>query len=156
MYIGDEIVKNIRPLWEENFNNLNRDEKYESLFRKSLEIFEFLKDRQNDPFICYLAEKTIIGSEKSSFFLNSTFKSCIDLWGTDEQVKHWNNIFNQKDSFIFGTYIQTEIGHGTFVRGLETTATYDRSTQEFDIHSPTLTSIKFWPGSGKKHLIYYL
>jgi hypothetical protein len=30
---------------------------------------------------------------------------------------------------IIGTYAQTELGHGTFVRGLETTATYDRQTQ---------------------------
>eukprot|EP00878_Enallax_costatus_P005125 GHUV01005387.1.p1 GENE.GHUV01005387.1~~GHUV01005387.1.p1 ORF type:complete len:651 (+),score=176.60 GHUV01005387.1:188-2140(+) len=47
---------------------------------------------------------------------------------------------------IIGTYAQTELGHGTFVRGLETTATYDSSTQEFIIHSPTLTSTKWWPG----------
>ena len=52
---------------------------------------------------------------------------------------------------IFGTYIQTELGHGTFVRGLETTATYEKTTQEFIIDSPTLTSIKYWPGIG----IYY-
>lgn len=30
---------------------------------------------------------------------------------------------------IIGTYAQTELGHGTFVRGLETTATYDAQTQ---------------------------
>eukprot|EP00879_Flechtneria_rotunda_P021197 GHRR01022330.1.p1 GENE.GHRR01022330.1~~GHRR01022330.1.p1 ORF type:complete len:634 (+),score=214.56 GHRR01022330.1:589-2490(+) len=47
---------------------------------------------------------------------------------------------------IIGTYAQTELGHGTFVRGLETTATYDASTQEFVLHSPTLTSTKWWPG----------
>lgn len=39
-----------------------------------------------------------------------------------------------------------ELGHGTFIRGCETTATYDFNTQEFDIHSPTLTSTKWWPG----------
>ena len=36
---------------------------------------------------------------------------------------------------------------GTYIRGLETTATYDPRTQEFILHSPTLTSIKWWPGS---------
>ena len=56
-----------------------------------------------------------------------------------------------KENVIFGTYVQTELGHGTFVRGLETTATYDKKTQEFIINSPTLTSLKFWPGGGTVH-----
>lgn len=47
---------------------------------------------------------------------------------------------------VIGTYAQTELGHGTFIRGLETTATYDRTRKEFVIHSPTLTSTKWWPG----------
>ncbi len=50
---------------------------------------------------------------------------------------------------IFGTYVQTELGHGTFIRGLETTSTYDKSTQEFVLDSPSLTSTKFWPGACK-------
>ena len=54
---------------------------------------------------------------------------------------------NQHPNLV-GTYIQTELGHGTYVRGLETTATFDRERQEFILHSPTLTSIKFWPGTG--------
>jgi len=47
---------------------------------------------------------------------------------------------------IIGTYAQTEMGHGTFLRGLETTATFDDQTREFILHSPTLTSLKWWPG----------
>ncbi|XP_070533128.1 peroxisomal acyl-coenzyme A oxidase 1-like [Ptychodera flava] len=47
---------------------------------------------------------------------------------------------------IIGTYLQTELGHGTFIRGLETTAIYDPSTQEFIINSPTFSSMKWWPG----------
>ena len=38
---------------------------------------------------------------------------------------------------------------GTYIRGLETTATYEPSTQQFVLHSPTLTSIKWWPGTCK-------
>lgn len=36
---------------------------------------------------------------------------------------------------------------GTFVRGLETTATFDVKMQEFVLHTPTLTATKFWPGT---------
>jgi len=47
---------------------------------------------------------------------------------------------------IIGAYAQTELAHGSNVQGLETTATFDRTTDEFIIHSPTLSSTKFWPG----------
>lgn len=55
---------------------------------------------------------------------------------------------------IIGTYAQTELGHGTFIRGLETTATYDPKTKEFILNSPTLTSLKWWPG-GLGHTANY-
>jgi acyl-CoA oxidase len=32
------------------------------------------------------------------------------------------------------------------VAGIETTATLDMKTDEFVIHSPTISSTKFWPG----------
>lgn len=47
---------------------------------------------------------------------------------------------------VIGTYAQTELAHGTFVRGLQTTATYDKDSQEFVVHSPSDTSAKWWPG----------
>jgi acyl-CoA oxidase len=47
---------------------------------------------------------------------------------------------------IMGCYAQTELGHGSNVAGLETTATLDKATDEWVIHSPTVTSTKFWPG----------
>jgi acyl-CoA oxidase len=47
---------------------------------------------------------------------------------------------------IIGAYAQTELGHGSNVRGIETMAVYDKEKQEFIINSPTLTSRKWWPG----------
>ncbi|KAF8064384.1 peroxisomal oxidase [Lyophyllum atratum] len=48
---------------------------------------------------------------------------------------------------ILGCYLQTELGHGTNVGRLETTATFIPETQEFEINSPTLTSSKWWIGA---------
>lgn len=45
-----------------------------------------------------------------------------------------------------GCFGMTEMGHGSNVPGLETTATFDESTDEFIIHTPSLTATKWWIG----------
>ncbi|XP_008552006.1 probable peroxisomal acyl-coenzyme A oxidase 1 [Microplitis demolitor] len=72
--------------------------------------------------------------------------------GTIEQQGYW--ISRAWSCNIIGTYAQTELGHGTFIRGLETTATYDPNTKEFILNSPTRTSYKWWPG-GLGHTANY-
>ncbi|KAJ6017430.1 Acyl-coenzyme A oxidase [Penicillium sp. IBT 35674x] len=72
------------------------------------------------------------------------FRKAIELQGTPEQQKYWLPLID--GAKVNGAYAQTEVGHGTFVRGIETTATFDHDTDEFILHSPSLTSTKFWPG----------
>lgn len=73
------------------------------------------------------------------------FGPTLELQSSPEQKARWMPLL--KEGKIIGTYVQTELGHGTFVRGLETTATFDDMTDEFIIHSPTLTSTKYWPSA---------
>mmetsp|Transcript_3595 Transcript_3595/g.6820 ORF Transcript_3595/g.6820 Transcript_3595/m.6820 type:complete len:382 (+) Transcript_3595:63-1208(+) len=67
----------------------------------------------------------------------------------EEQKREWLSMC--RDWRMIGCYAQTELGHGSNVRGLETTATFVKEGEDkggnWIIHSPTLTSIKFWPGT---------
>ena len=73
------------------------------------------------------------------------FLVCMQKLGSREQNQLWEK--DIKSLKKIGCYAQTELGHGSNVAGLETTATLDLKTDEFIIHSPTVTSTKFWPGS---------
>ncbi|CAK90239.1 unnamed protein product (macronuclear) [Paramecium tetraurelia] len=64
--------------------------------------------------------------------------------GTDEQFNLWGPKFLTME--IVAAYAQTEIGHGSDVQNLETTATYDSQTNDFVLHTPSVSAVKFWPG----------
>lgn len=68
------------------------------------------------------------------------FVPAIKGQGTEEQQQKWLPLAYKMQ--IIGCYAQTELGHGSNVQGLETTATFDPQTDEFVLHSPTLTSSK--------------
>ncbi|UYV83602.1 hypothetical protein LAZ67_23001611 [Cordylochernes scorpioides] len=62
------------------------------------------------------------------------------------------HFFPELKKNLGGTQFQDddEFGRsGTNLRGLETRADYDLTTQEFVLHSPSLSSIKWWPGGCK-------
>lgn len=45
----------------------------------------------------------------------------------------------------------TELGHGSNVMGIETTAVYDEESGEFVINTPCDTASKFWIGGAAQH-----
>lgn len=44
----------------------------------------------------------------------------------------------------------TEVGHGSNVRGILTTATYDQEAKEFILNTPSKEGMKFWIGGAGK------
>ena len=65
--------------------------------------------------------------------------------GDEEQKAYWLPKIKAGD--VIGCYAQTELGHGSNVRGIECRARWDPKTKEFELHSPTLTASKWWNGS---------
>ena len=76
---------------------------------------------------------------------DSMFATTVREQGNDEQKAYWMPKINSWT--IIGAYAQTEMGHGSNVKGLELEARWDPQTREFLLHSPTLTSSKWWNGS---------
>ncbi|KAF7297428.1 Acyl-coenzyme A oxidase [Mycena indigotica] len=76
---------------------------------------------------------------------NIAFEPIFRLQASPELSAKYSVLIANKG--IHGCYLQTELAHGSNVGRLETTATYLPDTREFDIHSPTLTSTKWWIGA---------
>jgi acyl-CoA oxidase len=122
----------------------SREEAFDEAARKAVHRIQLLKEMdiasQADKYYFRVA----IGEELPTQLNETMFIPTIESQGTEEQKKKW--LGPAKEYRIMGAYAQTELGHGTYLRGLETTATYHPETEEFVIHSPTQTSIKWWPG----------
>ncbi|KAF9803303.1 hypothetical protein SFRURICE_007149 [Spodoptera frugiperda] len=132
---------------------LSHKEKYENSMRKAVILFSLLRkiqeanntDLTNYRNLLSGVLSASISQDGSPFGLHYImFMPVFMSQADEEQQKKW--LHRALNCSIIGSYAQTELGHGTFIRGLETTATYDPSTQEFVLHSPTLTSYKWWPG----------
>ena len=61
----------------------------------------------------------------------SMFMTFVKTQSSDEQLNKW--LGPTMAGHFNGAYAQTELGHGSNVRGLETTVTYDKSTEEFAV-----------------------
>lgn len=124
-----------------------REEQYEICLQKHLYINKKCKELNlTEPVDKFFYTEAAAPHENSPIGLHTVmFIPTIEKQGTEEQKKRWLPLAESLK--MIGTYAQTEMGHGTFIRGLETTATYDPRTREFILNSPTITSMKYWPGN---------
>ncbi|KAG0032989.1 hypothetical protein BGZ81_009661 [Podila clonocystis] len=75
----------------------------------------------------------------------SMFLPVLRSQASDDQLKVWGP---QAENYHYiGCYAQTELGHGSNLSRLETTATLDIERDQWVINSPTQSSAKFWIGT---------
>ena len=77
------------------------------------------------------------------------FTSAILQLGTEEHHRAW--IPGAMSLEIPGAFAMTEIGHGSDVQSLATTATYDEAAQEWVIHTPFRAAWKDFLGNAAVH-----
>lgn len=94
---------------------------------------------------CRCVKYLLIPFYERTLNLAPAFQPVFMAQGSPELIAKYGELIATRG--ILGCYLQTELGHGTNVARLETTATYIPETREFEIHSPTLTSSKWWIGA---------
>lgn len=77
------------------------------------------------------------------------FTSAIVQLGDEQQQKAW--VPDAMDLTTPGAFAMTEIGHGSDVQSLATTATYDASTEEWVLHTPFRAAWKEFLGNAAIH-----
>ncbi|XP_061181287.1 peroxisomal acyl-coenzyme A oxidase 1-like [Saccostrea echinata] len=140
--INDPVIKKAKP-WAFQ----TREELYETALWKNLYINKKMKEHGiTEPADRFYYQEAMTPHENSPIGLHTVmFIPTIEKQATKEQKERWLPLAESLK--MIGTYAQTEMGHGTFIRGLETTSTYDPKTKEFVLNSPTITSMKYWPGN---------
>jgi acyl-CoA oxidase len=138
------ILEKIPYFCKKNQLNLARPDRYHlGLARaKTLKRLSIEHNWNNEDYKMadYLMDEMGPFALQFTMFATSLREQC-----SDEQKKYWIPKLDNWE--IIGCYGQTELGHGSNVRGIECQAKWDPKTKEFIIHSPTLTASKWWNGA---------
>ncbi|KAG7088140.1 hypothetical protein E1B28_012162 [Marasmius oreades] len=121
-----------------------RSQRYRSALARMRRIYE-LQEEHDWTNLDILFALLAIGETLPIHLHNVAFEPVFLAQASKELLKEYADLVIHRG--ILGCYLQTELGHGTNVGALETTATYLPDTQEFELHSPTMTSSKWWIGA---------
>ncbi|OBT71134.1 hypothetical protein VF21_09555 [Pseudogymnoascus sp. 05NY08] len=124
--------------------NLSRPDRYKLGLARGKRLRQLVKKHSWSEDDYELAKYLV--DDSSPYTLHTTmFLNCLMEQTSDAQREYWMPRHNRWE--ITGAYAQTEMGHGSNVKGIELEAKWDPETKEFILHSPSLTSSKWWPGS---------
>eukprot|EP00928_Gymnodinium_smaydae_P045489 TRINITY_DN30319_c0_g1_i1.p1 TRINITY_DN30319_c0_g1~~TRINITY_DN30319_c0_g1_i1.p1 ORF type:complete len:750 (-),score=164.00 TRINITY_DN30319_c0_g1_i1:65-2242(-) len=130
---------------------INRTQRYTRACERA-ELFVKIVRENKIPFEERMWLSLMLGEDLFLLLHNVMFTPTLMNQADDEQQSWWlNDALNYR---IIGTYAQTELTHGSNVRGLKTTATFDETLYNGDggwrVHTPSLEAAKWWPGGMAK------
>ncbi|KAI7869392.1 acyl-CoA dehydrogenase/oxidase C-terminal [Spinellus fusiger] len=124
----------------------------EELRERTMLRFSSLVDHlQNEPLEHFRKRMEIVSILDPGFWTRfgvhyGLFIGALQSNATSGQLSYWFGKGSLSLNGIIGCFAMTELGHGSNVPGLETTATFDEASDQFIIHTPTLTATKWWIG----------
>jgi acyl-CoA oxidase len=138
------IIKDIPYFNKKNQLNMARPDRYHLGLARAKNLKRLsIKHRWDDEdykMADYLMDEMGPYALQFTMFATSIREQC-----SEEQRKYWLPKLDNWE--IIGCYGQTELGHGSNVKGIECQAKWDPKSKEFIIHSPTLTASKWWNGA---------
>ncbi|KJX95356.1 acyl-CoA oxidase like protein [Zymoseptoria brevis] len=138
------ILEKERVFSKAKQQNLSRPDRYQLGLARAKQLRRLADkhswDEEDQSMSKYLVD------DVSPFMVHdSMFPQTVKEQGSEEQRAYWMPKIERWEAI--GCYAQTELGHGSNVRGIECKATWDPKAKEFVIHSPSLTASKWWNGS---------
>jgi hypothetical protein len=125
-------------LMKKNFFDLTKKENLEKTIIQTKRYSQILQTISKKDLLLRKALDNMINEYDRSFQMKTyvhikLFYETIWSQGTEEQFKNWEEKILSWS--VIGCFAMTELGHSSFLRGLETTSTFDLNNDEFVINS---------------------
>jgi len=132
----------------DDIHDLSKDAFRERTMAKFHSMVHFVTTERLDVFS---KRMELVGIADPSFWTRfgvhyGLFLGAIRSGATSNQFNYWLEKGVLGLNGMIGCFAMTELAHGSNVAGLETTATFDEKTDEFVIHTPTISATKWWIG----------